>query len=124
MLKLTMFSRRLPGLSREQFDQHWRDRHGPLVRSHQAVLRIRRYVQTSPLAEPAAQESLRASRGMIAVDFDGLAELWWDSLEDHAAARTTAEGAAALRQLIEDERSFVDLSRSLAWYGAERQIVP
>lgn len=124
MLKLTMCVRRLPHLSYDQFDRHWRERHGPLVRSHQGLLRIRRYVQTSPLADAAAQEAIRASRGLLPVDFDGCAELWWDSFEDHAAARTTAEGAAALSELVADERSFVDLARSLAWYGTEREIVP
>jgi uncharacterized protein (TIGR02118 family) len=124
MLKLIMCVTRLPHLTREQFDNHWRDRHGPLVRSHQQILRIRRYVQTAPLANPAAQEAIRASRDMLAVDFDGFAELWWDSLEDHAAARATSEGAAALRALVEDERSFVDLARSQAWYGIERLIIP
>jgi uncharacterized protein (TIGR02118 family) len=124
MLKLTMCVSRLPRLSHEQFDAYWRDHHGPLVRSHQQILRIRRYVQTSPLADATAQEAIRASRGMLNADFDGYAELWWDSFEDHAAARTTAEGAAVLRALIEDERKFVDFSRSQARYGTERQIIP
>jgi hypothetical protein len=114
MLKLTMCVSRSPRLSREQFDAYWRDHHGPLVRPHQQILRIRRYVQTSPLADAMAQEAIRASRGMLNADFDGYAELWWDSFEDHAA-RTTAEGAAVLRALIEDERKFVDFSRSQAW---------
>lgn len=122
MLKLTMFVRRLPHLTRAEFDAHWRDRHGPLVRSHREILRIVRYVQTEPLADPAAQQAIRASRGLLEADFDGSAELWWHSLADHAA-RTTAEGAAALRDLIEDERKFVDLNRSFAWYGTERTII-
>ncbi|MBB5045345.1 uncharacterized protein (TIGR02118 family) [Rhodopseudomonas rhenobacensis] len=124
MLKLTMTVKRLPHLTREQFDSYWRDRHGPLVRSLREILRIRRYVQTSPLPDPAAQEQIRASRALLEVDFDGSAELWWDSLADHSAARTTAEGAAALRALLEDERRFVDFSRSNAWYGTEREIIP
>lgn len=123
MLKLTMFVRRLPELSRDQFDSHWHDRHGPLVRSHQQVLRIRRYVQTVPLPDPA-QQSIRASRGLAAADYDGCGELWWDSFDDHIAARATPEGLAALRELIADERRFVDLSRSIAWYGTERLIIP
>ena len=124
MLKLTMCVKRLPHLTREEFDTYWRDHHGPLVRSHQKVLRIRRYVQTSLLDNHLAQEAIRASRGTLEVDFDGCAELWWNSLEDHAAARKTNEGAAILRELIDDERKFVDLSRSQLWYGTERQIIP
>lgn len=124
MLKLTMHVKRLPHLTREEFDIYWSDHHGPLVRSHQKILRIRRYVQTSPLGDHLAQEAIRASRSALEADFDGCAELWWDSLEDHAAARKTDEGAAALRELMDDERKFVDLSRSQLWYGTERQIIP
>ncbi len=124
MLKLTMCVRRLPHLTREEFDAYWRDRHGPLVRSHMNVLRIRRYVQTLALDDPPAQEAIRASRDAPQAEFDGCAELWWDSMDDHAAGRTTKEGADALRELLDDERKFVDHSSSQLWYGTERQIIP
>jgi uncharacterized protein (TIGR02118 family) len=124
MLKLVMCVKRLPQLTREQFDLHWRDRHGPLVRSHMEVLRIRRYVQTLALDDPLAQDSIRASRGALKAEFDGCAELWWDSSDELAAARETAEGRAALRQLLDDERRFLDLPRSQLWWGVERQIIP
>lgn len=68
--------------------------------------------------------AIQASRGTQAVDFDGCAELWWDSLDAHLAARKTPEGAKALQLLIEDERRFVDLGRSQLWYGTERSIIP
>ncbi|WP_315834468.1 EthD domain-containing protein [Bradyrhizobium prioriisuperbiae] len=124
MLKLTILVKRRADLTQAQFDAHWRDRHGPLVRSHQDSLRIRRYVQTVPLDNPAAQAAIQASRGSMAADFDGCAELWWDSLEEAAAARATPEGVRALQALIEDERRFVDLSQSVLWYGTERQVIP
>lgn len=124
MLKLTILVKRRADLTHAQFDAHWRDRHGPLVRTHQTVLRIRRYMQTAPLDNPAAQAAIQASRDSVAADFDGCAELWWDSLEEAAAARATPEGLQALQTLIEDERRFVDLSRSMLWYGTERQIIP
>lgn len=123
MLKLIMCVKRLPTLTREQFDRHWFEQHAPLVRAHQASLGIRRYVQTVPLADPRPQAAIQAGRGTQAVDFDGCAELWWDSLEAHLAARTTPEGARALQVLMEDERRFVDLSRSQLCYGTERSIL-
>jgi len=124
MLKLIMCVKRRPGLTREEFDRHWIERHAPLVRAHQGPLGIKRYVQTVPLDNPAAQAAIQAGRGAEAVDFDGCGELWWDDLETHLAARKTPEGGAALRLLIEDERRFVDLSRSQLWYGTERLIIP
>jgi len=124
MLKLTMMVKRQPHLTREEFDRHWRDVHGPLVSSHRDVLRIKRYVQTTPLDKPEIQEAIRAGRGALKADFDGCAELWWDSFEDHIAARSTAEGLAALRELMIDERKFVDLSHSQLWYGTSREVIP
>jgi uncharacterized protein (TIGR02118 family) len=123
LIKLTMCVRRLPHLTREQFDAYWKEQHGPLVRSHQSVLKINRYVQTSPLSDDRAQEALRQSRDAESSVFDGCAELWWDSLETLASVRRTTEGAAALRALLDDERKFIDLARSQLWYGTERCII-
>jgi hypothetical protein len=52
-------------------------------------------------------------------DFDGVAEAWWDSFEEMAAAagETPPELAAAI---LQDERQFVDLKRSIIWFGEER----
>jgi uncharacterized protein (TIGR02118 family) len=124
MIKLIFCVRRLPHLTREAFDAYWRDRHGPLVRSHAAALRIKRYVQTSTLDDPAMQERARASRDLLPAEFDGVAELWWESRAVLAAVRKTPEGAAALAALLEDERRFIDLKHSQMWYGAEREIFP
>jgi hypothetical protein len=123
MLKLVMSVRRLPELSREQFDYHWQNIHAPLVSQHAAVLGIRKYIQTSPLPNPAAQNALQRGRDCEPADFDGCAELWWDDLDAHLAARKTSEGLYALQALIEDERRFVDLARSQLWYAEERIIV-
>lgn len=124
MLKLIMCVKRLPQLTREEFDRHWIERHAPLVRARQEVLGIRRYIQTVPLNNPSVQAAIQAGRGTEVVDFDGCGELWWDDLESHLAARKTPEGAEALRVLVEDERRFVDLSRTQLWYGIERAVIP
>jgi hypothetical protein len=123
MLKVIMCATRLPELTREQFDDHWYNHHAPLVRKHAAALGIRKYVQTVPLMNVEAQRALQKTRGCQPVDFDACGELWWDDMESHLAARKTAEGAKAILELIEDERRFVDLSRSQLWYCEERAIL-
>ena len=90
MIKLSFCLRRLPHLSREEFQRYWFDTHGPLVRKHADALRIRRYVQTHTLLGDAA-DSLRATRGGPP-GYDGVAELWWNSEEDIAAALTAPGG--------------------------------
>lgn len=123
MLKLTMFVKRQAHLTREEFDHYWLNHHAPLVVKHAKRLGIRHYIQTVPLASNPAQSALQQTRNSLSVDFDGCAELWWDDLESHLAARKTAEGLIALQELIEDERKFVDLERSQLWYGKERCII-
>jgi uncharacterized protein (TIGR02118 family) len=123
MLKLIMCVKRRSDLTREEFDRHWIGNHAPLVRANRDFLGIRRYVQTVPLANAEAQRRIQASRGSEPVDFDGCAEIWYNDLETHLAARNTPEGARALQLLIEDERRFVDLGRSQLWYGTERPVI-
>ncbi|MGW1419903.1 EthD domain-containing protein [Bradyrhizobium manausense] len=124
MIKLTACACRLPTLTREEFDKHWRERHAALIRKHAATLRIRGYVQTPTLDNPTVQEAIRATRDAEVVPYDGIAELWWDSLEELQAARSTPEGLAALKELIEDERLFQDPKRSRLWFGTERHVIP
>ena len=121
MVKLVFCLRRLPQLSRAQFQRYWRETHGPLVQRHAATLRIRRYVQLHTLDHPL-QDALRASRGGPEA-FDGVAELWWESRDDLAATLRDPAGQQAAAELLEDERRFIDLARSPLWIGEEHAVV-
>ena len=121
MIKLSFCLRRLPQFSREEFQKYWFEIHGPLVRRHAAALRIERYVQTHTLLGDAA-DSLRATRGGPP-GYDGVAELWWKSDEDLAAATGTPAALEAGRILLEDERRFIDLANSPLFLAREREIV-
>lgn len=121
MIKLVFCLRRLPHLSLAEFQDYWLNTHGPLVRSHAETLRIRRYVQTHTLDNAAVNQGIAASRG-APEPYDGVAELWWDSIEDLLAGPSTPEGRAASRALFEDERKFIDHARSPLWVAEEHQI--
>ncbi len=105
MLKLIMCVKRLPELTKEEFDAYWRNSHASLVRRHAAILGIRRYIQTYPLSNLTAQRALEQGRGSDRVDFDGCAELRWDSLDAHLAARKTVDGLKALQALVRGKPS-------------------
>ena len=121
MIKLAFCLRRLPHLTREEFQRYWRETHAPLVRRHAGVLRIRRYVQAHTLDDPI-QEALRASRGGPE-PYDGVAELWWDDRGALEAATRSPEGQAAALELLEDERRFIDLARSPLFVTEERAVI-
>ena len=120
MIKLTFCLHRLPSLSREAFQSYWIEKHAPLVRSHRRALRIRRYVQCHALSLDL-NEMIRAGRNAPEM-YDGVAELWWGSIDDLQAAMTSPEGQAAGLALLEDERKFIDLTRSPLWFGEEKEI--
>jgi uncharacterized protein (TIGR02118 family) len=121
MIKLTFCLVRLPHLSREAFQDYWLGTHGPLVKSVAGVLRIRRYLQLHSL-DPSLSADIRASRGGPE-QYDGVAELLWDSLDDLVANAGSEEAREAGRLLLEDEKRFIDLSKSPLWWGEEKVIV-
>ena len=121
MLKLTFCLVRRPEMTREAFQKYWFENHGPLVKSVQEVLRIRRYVQLHSLpAEVSA--GLRVLR-KGPEGFDGVAQLWYDSLEDLGKLAGDPKAAEAGRMLYEDETKFIDLEKSPLWWGEEKVII-
>jgi uncharacterized protein (TIGR02118 family) len=120
MIKLTFCLHRRPGLTREAFQDYWFNTHAPLVAKHSKALRIRRYVQMHS-ATNSFNDAIRASREAPEM-YDGVAELWWDSMDDLTASPTPESQAAGLA-LLEDERKFIDLPRSPLFIGEEKVIV-
>jgi|SRR5215831_1185175 len=121
MIKIAFCLRRLSQLSPEEFQQYWLEVHGPLVRKHQKVLRIVRYVQFHSTCGPLT-ERLRAFRNSPE-PYDGIAEIWYESRESLATLGKDANARRASRELLEDEKRFVDLARSPIWSGEERKVI-
>ncbi|MEZ5687487.1 MAG: EthD domain-containing protein [Caenibius sp.] len=107
--------RRKEGMSYEEFSEYWRDVHAPLAREHGDVLGVLRYVQVRPLRHPQAV-ALAGVRGTPIADFDGIAEVWWDSLDMDDPSESVMEIVAGI---LDDERRFIDLEHSLIWFGVE-----
>jgi uncharacterized protein (TIGR02118 family) len=122
MLKLTFCLRRLPALSLVDFQDYWRNNHGPLVRRLQPALGMVRYVQLHRLDNDLA-DGMRRVRN-APEPFDGVAELWWQSEETYRMARRSPEAREAGRLLLEDEARFIDLPNSPLWLNREEPIYP
>jgi uncharacterized protein (TIGR02118 family) len=120
MVHLIFCLRRLPHLSRAEFQQYWRETHAPLVRQHAAALGIKRYVQAHTIDPPGTQ-GIAASRG--APDpYDGVAEVWFDL--DQLLSLVQRENAiAAGRALLEDEQRFIDLAHSPIFITEDDEVI-
>ena len=120
MIKLTFCLRRLPHLSREEFQRYWLDHHAPLVARHAETLGILRYVQAHS-GYDALGTALQASRGGPEA-YDGVAELWFES-EEAMTANSSEAARIASQELLEDEKKFIDLANSPLWFSDEKTIV-
>lgn len=120
MVKLIFCACRRPGMSHEEFLKYWNEQHSPLVKELSKALGIRRYIQSRTI-EPNLNNQLRHERGTLK-PFDGVAELWWDNIEEIEALGSTSEGREAIRRLIEDERRFIDLTRSSLFLTEEHMV--
>jgi len=121
MIKITFCLKRKPGLSLEEFHDYWLNQHGPLVRQHQKALRMVRYVQVHAI-ETKLSAGMQAARG-APEGFDGVAELWWETIEDLEASTSDPAAREAGRILLEDEAKFIDLANSPLWFGEEHVVV-
>lgn len=118
MIKLTYCLRRRPDLGREEFLRYWREEHAARVRPRMKALGMRRYAQQRALDGRLA-EAIARSRGGPE-PFDGVAEIWFDDAESLARHGGSEAGKAAARELLEDERRFIDLENSVIFLVEEQ----
>ena len=120
MVKLVYCLRRRAEISLEEFYHYWLNTHGPQVKSLADALRAQRYIQSHTCA-PELNEIFAVSRG-LAPAYDGITEVWWTSIEDLKAAMASSDGAQAMATLLEDERRFIDFSKSCVFITTEYPI--
>jgi uncharacterized protein (TIGR02118 family) len=120
MVKLVYCLRRHADISPEEFYNYWLNSHGPKVKNAAAAMRARRYVQSHTCA-PELNQVFLTSRG-LAPAFDGITEVWWDSVDDLKAAMASPEGAEAMARLMEDETRFIEFSQSCVFMTTEHLI--
>ncbi len=122
MIVITFLLRRRPDLDDAEFHRYWREQHGPLVASHAEVLGIRQYRQLH--TEKSALGALVAqSRDCEPSDWDGVALVWFESVEALVAGASSPEGRAAAAALLEDEARFLDLPRCQLWLAQDHTVI-
>lgn len=120
MVKFVYCVRRNPNITPEAFRTYWLEKHGPFVRSFAKTLKAKRYVQSHTLDTPlnAAAQMPRNAKPA----YDGLTEIWWDSMEDLIAVLSTQEGQKINLMLTEDEGRFCDLPNCSVFFTEEHTI--
>jgi len=109
MVKLVYCVRKRDDVSDDEFHRYWLEQHGPFVCSFAEAIAAVRYVQSHTIL-PEANARLQAGRG-LAAPYEGTTEVWWNSLEDLAAALQTTAGIEADQGPCHECWSRVRLSR-------------
>lgn len=121
MIKLTFALRRRPEMTLEEFQTYWRGTHAALVAERADVLKIRRYVQVHTTDIDGLHRAFQRRNDGAPAPYDGVAELWFDSLDDMGGEDPAVRQAQA--ELLADERNFIDLANSPMWIAEEHVIV-
>ena len=119
MIKLVMCLHRHSGMTREQFQDYWKNNHGPFFMKNASIMKAKKYVQSDTIETPL-NEGMRDSRGMLP-EYDGIAEVWFESEEELMEAMNSPEGQNLGAALAEDEGNFIDHSRSSAFIVREHE---
>jgi uncharacterized protein (TIGR02118 family) len=109
MIKVSIFLTRHPDLTRDEFVAYWTQKHTPLLASlPPGALQVHRYVQLLPTDGEIP--------GIDTASYDGVAELWVDSVAD---AATWFTSAAYNSDIAADEENFLDRSATRFLYSTE-----
>ncbi len=120
MIKFVMCITRHPDMTREAFRDYWMNSHGPFFMENADAMGAKRYVQSHILDTPL-NEALRSSRGMQP-EYDGVAEVWFESEQALMEGMSSPEGQKLGAALHEDEKNFIDHSRSAAFIVEEYEL--
>jgi uncharacterized protein (TIGR02118 family) len=104
MVKLIVCAKWKSGITHEEFGRYWRENHGPLVRSVPEFIRhVRKYVQCHIVngSVPLGTSS----------DYDGVAELWFENLDELNKAFTEPRYLEVIRP---DELKFADITNCVS----------
>lgn len=117
MVKMVACLRRKPDMSADEFHRYWRDVHGPLVKSVPEFKRhLRKYVQGHSVSP-----SVPGFPPATSPSYDGVAELWFDSVE--AIGKAFAE-PRYLEVIRPDEQKFLDLPNCSIFIVEEVSMLP
>ncbi len=124
MIKISYLMRRLPHLSLEEFQSYWSEKHPQAAPSDAfSTLGVKRYVQVLPLETDARNLVIGPRTGLVE-PFDGVAELWVESLEALERDWSTAKAKEYLEIFFKDEQNFIDWQRSTILVSTENIVMP
>ena len=112
MTKISIFLTRRSDLTHDEFFTYWTEKHTPLLANlPPGALQVHKYVQLEPVEDEIP--------GVATSTYDGVAELWVDSVDDAASWFTSNTYTTAIAA---DEENFLDRSATRFLYSKENLV--
>ena len=108
MIKVMVMIKRKPGISHEEFCQHYEEVHVPLALK--LLPTIRKYVRNYVVALP----------GTEGIGFDCITEFWYDDMDGAQASLDTLNSDAG-QVIRDDEATFMDKDKQVVLLVDERE---
>jgi uncharacterized protein (TIGR02118 family) len=118
-----MFVKRKPGLTLDQFKDHYENRHAPLAIKliPQIVEYSRNYIVPDASYRPGHLANVNKE---VAPDFDVMSEISFKSEEDYQKMVNTLNDPKSGQILAEDEERFVDRKAVVMYIVDEKRTAP
>ena len=114
MIKLCVLCPRRPDLTLEQFEDHWKNVHGPLFSSQPEVRQyVKKYIQVHSTGQQLSGDFPSASH------YDRIAEIWFESMEDIPKVFSSENFNTII---ADDEAKFIDRN-NIKWIYATENVV-
>ena len=111
MIQLITLLKRKPGTTHEEFLDHWRNQHGPLIKRLSCANYVRRYEQHASVWPPEGSSLPEPA-------YDGVTIQWFDSADDFNKHLTVPDQP----EMWEDVARFLDVD-NLHWTICEAPVV-
>lgn len=114
MIKLSFCLTKKDELSLEEFQNYWLNNHAPLVKQVSKDLKIVKYTQLHCRNHNSLQQNKlsRLNNAEIPKEYDGIAEIYWNSWDDLEGLADIEKARMASKILMEDEAKFIKFSES------------
>ena len=124
MVKISYLMRRQPHLTLEEFQSYWSEKHPQAAPADAfSTLGVKRYVQVLPLETDARNLVIGPRTGLVE-PFDGMAELWVESIEALESNWSTDKAKEYIETFFKDEQNFIDWTRSTILVSNENVVMP
>jgi uncharacterized protein (TIGR02118 family) len=107
MIKTIALAHKKPGLTREEYNNYWLGKHGPMAAA--LIPYVKRYVQNHFIEVPG-----------LRYEGDGIVEMWYDDLD---AWQKSRQAVFSNQALAEDAASFVQMHSGCFWVVEEHVIL-